>query len=48
MINSCPLYISSEDMTQEEQVSEFWNRDDEASDCEEDISDSDGNYFLAL
>ncbi|KAJ0040085.1 hypothetical protein Pint_28607 [Pistacia integerrima] len=35
------IFISSQDMIQEEQVSEFWNRDDEASDSEEDISDSD-------
>lgn len=29
-------------MIDEEQVSEFWNREDEASGSDEDISDSDG------
>ncbi|KAJ4714104.1 ATP-dependent DNA helicase [Melia azedarach] len=35
------LFISSQDMIDEGLVSEFWNRDDEASGSEEDISDSD-------
>lgn len=36
--------FSSSDVINEDQTSEFWNRDDE--DCsEEDISDSDGIFF---
>lgn len=34
--------FSSSNMIDEEQVSEFWNREDEASGSDEDISDSDG------
>ena len=30
-----------------EQSSEFWNRDDDASGSDEDISDSDGILFLS-
>ncbi|KAL9461834.1 hypothetical protein AB3S75_004767 [Citrus x aurantiifolia] len=35
------IFISSQDMTDGGQYSEFWNRDDEASGSEEDISDCD-------
>lgn len=35
------IFISSQDMTDGGQFSEFWNRDDEASGSEEDISDCD-------
>lgn len=34
--------FSSSNLIDEEQVSEFWNREDEASGSEEDISDSEG------
>lgn len=36
------LPCSASDFNDEEQFSEFWNREDEASASEEDISDSDG------
>lgn len=39
------FYFSSMDMIDGEQFSEFWNRDDEVSNSEEDISDSDGEWF---
>lgn len=35
-------FFSSTDAIDREQLSEFWNRDEEASGSEEDISDSDG------
>lgn len=35
-------------MTDGGQYSEFWNRDDEASGSEEDISDCDGNINLVI
>lgn len=37
--------FSSSSKVNEHQSSEFWNRDDEASCSEEDISDSDGILF---
>ncbi|KDO71408.1 hypothetical protein CISIN_1g0049001mg [Citrus sinensis] len=42
------IFISSQDMTDGGQYSEFWNRDDEASGSEEDISDCDGNINLVI
>lgn len=36
------LYSSSSDLVDKEQLTEFWNRDDEVNASEEDISDSDG------
>lgn len=36
------LPCSASDFNDEKQFSEFWNRDDEASVSDEDISDSDG------
>ncbi|KAI3447100.1 hypothetical protein Pfo_003765 [Paulownia fortunei] len=45
---SSRIYISSaSDFIDEEQFSEFWNRDDEASGSEEDISDSDDPVEIA-
>ncbi|KAK3224427.1 hypothetical protein Dsin_011452 [Dipteronia sinensis] len=35
------IFISSQDMNDDRKTSEFWNREDEASGSEEDISDSD-------
>lgn len=42
LIHSRFLYSSSSDLVDKEQLTEFWNRDDEVSGSEEDISDSDG------
>ncbi|KAF7147650.1 hypothetical protein RHSIM_Rhsim03G0226800 [Rhododendron simsii] len=45
---SSRIYVSSSsDMIDEEQVSEFWNREDEASGSDEDISDSDDAIDVA-
>lgn len=41
------LMSSSTDAVNNEQNSEFWNRDDEANDSEEDISDSDDGFEVA-
>ena len=38
----CMLPCSSANLHDEEQISEFWSRDEEASGSEEDISDADG------
>ncbi|GAY53850.1 hypothetical protein CUMW_152150 [Citrus unshiu] len=40
------IFISSQDRTDGGQYSEFWNRDDEASGSEEDISDCDVSQLL--
>ncbi|KAL5752386.1 hypothetical protein ACOSQ2_022893 [Xanthoceras sorbifolium] len=41
------IFISPQDMIDDRQMSEFWNRNDEASDSEEDISDpDDGIEFI--
>jgi len=41
-IHHCHFFFSSTDAIDGGQVSEFWNRDEEASGSEEDISDIDG------
>ncbi|GMI76989.1 A. THALIANA RECQ HELICASE 3 [Hibiscus trionum] len=41
------LISSSTDAIENERISEFWNRDDEASGSEEDISDSDDGFEVA-
>ena len=42
LIHSRFFYSSSSGLVDKEQHTEFWNRDDEVSASEEDISDSDG------
>jgi hypothetical protein len=42
------FYFSSSDVIGEDQLSEFWNRDDNASGSDEDISDSDGKSLSFL
>ncbi|MCL7030243.1 hypothetical protein MKW94_014623 [Papaver nudicaule] len=44
----CDNHISSAAVVAEDRYTEFWNRDDEASGSEEDISDSDGIYLIFL
>ena len=42
------FYFSSSDVIGEDQLSEFWNRDDNASGSDEDISGSDGKSLSFL